>query len=78
MVFEEVSWVGGVVFVDWGEVGDSIMYGGKDRGSKRARMPQSSVEACDHLSRATKYVSYIPKGRPKALKSVNARNIPAS
>ena len=54
MIFEDISWVGGVVFVDWGEVGDGIMYGGKDRGSKRARRPQSSVEACDHLSRATK------------------------
>ena len=78
MVFEEVSWVGGVVFVDWDEVGDGIMDGGKDRGSKRERMPQSSVEACDHLSRATKYVSHIMKGQYKALKSVNARNIPAS
>ena len=56
-----------MVFVDWGEVGDGIMYGGKDRGSKRARRPQSSVEACDHLSRATKYISYIPNGQDKAL-----------
>ena len=62
-MFEEVSWVGGVAFVDWGEVGEGIMYGGKDRGSKRARRPQSSVEACDHLSRATMYVSHIPKGQ---------------
>lgn len=70
--------MGGVVFVVWGEVGDGIMYGGKDRGSKRARGPQSSVEACDHLSRGTKYISYTPKGQYKALNSVNARNIPAS
>ena len=70
--------MGGVVFVGWGEVGDGIMYGRKDRGSKRARRPQSSIEACDHLSRDTKYISYILKAQYKALESVNARNIPAS